>query len=142
MKNEIMCTKLHKIILFNVRLVHILANNREDHTTEVSFAVILSKKQVNSHYYWEACQTSFNINDKYYAWRESKMSFWQKSLIKGIPSGKAITVMCMLAEFLFFSWMKALMCWGHTSTSYGSDTDYHWEIHTNREVFVVTLFCS
>lgn len=30
------------------------------------------------------------------------MSFWQKSLIKGIPSGKAITVMCMLAEFFVF----------------------------------------
>lgn len=30
------------------------------------------------------------------------MSFWQKSLIKGIPSGKAITVTCMLAEFFVF----------------------------------------
>ena len=30
------------------------------------------------------------------------MSFWQKSLIKSIPSGKAVTVMCMLAEFFVF----------------------------------------
>lgn len=110
------CMKLYNIMLFSVRLMYIVAKDREDHAAEVSFTVILlvAKKQVNSRYYWEACQTSFKINDKYYAWKASKMSFWQKSLIKGIPSGKAITVMCMLAEFLFFCWIKALMCWGHT----------------------------
>ena len=96
------CIKFYKIMLFSVIWMHVVAKDREDHIAEVSFSYPLSQKQVSSHYYWKACQTSFKLNDKYYAWRESKTSFWQKSLIKGIPSGKAITVMCMLVECFVF----------------------------------------
>lgn len=68
------------------------------------------------------------------------MSFWQKPLIKGIPSGKAITVVCTLAEFLFFSWIKAPMCRGHTSASCRCVIVITWK-STPLQKSILLLFC-
>lgn len=106
--------------------------------SEVCRSFLLIAKIISTHCDWEACKTSFKDNDKYYAWRESKMSFGQKSLIKGIPSGKAITVTCRLADILFFSRKKALIYREHSSILYWYVPSYHWGT-TKQKFFCLCL---
>lgn len=81
-------------MLFSVKLKNV-AEDRRPHYWSVSHSYFsYSNKQVNSHYYSEACKTSFKVKTNIMLGEKVKWAFGQNSLIKGISSGKAVIVMC------------------------------------------------